>query len=86
MTTIPCPTCKGDGRIPDKTGGGHHGRCPECRGVLATGMTKAAIAKALGYRSPALQVPGGKRCTLRTLRRLEVLRALVVSGRGFAVT
>jgi hypothetical protein len=33
MTTIPCPACAGDGRIPDKTGGGHHGRCPECLGT-----------------------------------------------------
>lgn len=31
--TIPCPACAGDGRIPDKTGGGHHGRCPECLGT-----------------------------------------------------
>jgi hypothetical protein len=32
-STIPCPACAGDGRIPDKTGGGHHGRCPECLGT-----------------------------------------------------
>jgi hypothetical protein len=28
-----CPKCKGDGRIPDKTGGGHHGTCSECGGT-----------------------------------------------------
>ena len=26
-----CPECAGDGRLPDKTGGGHH-RCRECAG------------------------------------------------------
>ena len=28
-----CPSCAGDGRIPDKSGGGHHGVCPECGGT-----------------------------------------------------
>ena len=28
---IACPTCSGDGRLPDKTGGGHH-RCKACDG------------------------------------------------------
>lgn len=27
-----CPACDGDGRIPDKSGGGHHGTCPLCGG------------------------------------------------------
>jgi hypothetical protein len=27
-----CPGCGGDGRIPDKTGGGHHGSCLRCGG------------------------------------------------------
>ena len=27
-----CPDCDGDGRIPDKTGGGHHGTCATCGG------------------------------------------------------
>ncbi len=27
-----CPECAGDGRLPDKTGGGHH-RCRECDGT-----------------------------------------------------
>ena len=27
-----CPACDGDGRIPDKTGGGHHGTCQTCGG------------------------------------------------------
>ena len=46
------------------------------------GMAKAHIAKALGYRQPALQIPKGPTCTLRTLRRLEVLRDLVVRQAG----
>lgn len=28
-----CPACDGDGRIPDKTGGGHHGTCQTCHGT-----------------------------------------------------
>jgi hypothetical protein len=28
-----CPACRGDGRIPDKTGGGHHGTCKTCHGT-----------------------------------------------------
>lgn len=28
-----CLACDGDGRKPDKTGGGHHGQCPECLGT-----------------------------------------------------
>lgn len=28
-----CPACDGDGRIPDKTGGGHHGTCKTCGGT-----------------------------------------------------
>ena len=40
------------------------------------GFTKTALARALGYRSPALQSPSGARCTLRTMRRLQVLRDL----------
>ena len=31
-TTL-CPACDGDGRIRDKTGGGHHGVCPVCKGT-----------------------------------------------------
>lgn len=27
-----CPACRGDGRTPDKTGGGHHGTCSACGG------------------------------------------------------
>lgn len=27
-----CPDCQGDGRLPDKTGGGHH-RCKKCEGT-----------------------------------------------------
>lgn len=45
--------------------------------LLGAGWTKVAIARVLGYRSPALQIPGGERCTLRTLKRLRVLRKLV---------
>ena len=33
MTAVVCPSCQGDGRISDKTGGGHHGVCPECLGM-----------------------------------------------------
>ena len=29
--TKPCPACEGDGRLPDRTGGGHH-RCKDCGG------------------------------------------------------
>lgn len=32
MSRLTCPDCDGDGRIPDKTGGGHHGTCPTCGG------------------------------------------------------
>lgn len=28
-----CPACGGDGRIPDRTGGGHHGTCKTCGGT-----------------------------------------------------
>ena len=28
-----CPVCDGDGRQPDKSGGGHHGTCEECQGL-----------------------------------------------------
>ncbi len=45
--------------------------------LLGLGMTKSAIALALGYSRPALQIPAGSRCTVRNLRRLEVLRQLV---------
>jgi hypothetical protein len=27
-----CPDCDGDGRIPDESGGGHHGTCETCQG------------------------------------------------------
>ena len=27
-----CPECRGDGRIPDESGGGHHGTCKFCGG------------------------------------------------------
>ena len=30
MTAVVCPSCGGDGRIPDNTGGGHYGVCPTC--------------------------------------------------------
>ena len=46
--------------------------------LQAAGMAKAHIARALGYRSPALQCATAPTCTLRTLRRLEVLRDLFV--------
>lgn len=42
------------------------------------GFTKTALARALGYKSPALQIPDGERCTLRTMRRLQVLRDLAI--------
>lgn len=44
------------------------------------GWTKAAMAKVLGYQSPALQVAKSQRCTLRTLRKLEVLEQLDLRG------
>jgi hypothetical protein len=50
--------------------------------LRAMGMAKAHIAKALGYRSPALQVATADTCTLRTQRRLEVLRELVIRQAG----
>lgn len=31
--TRTCPACLGDGRIPDSTGGGHHGVCATCGGL-----------------------------------------------------
>jgi len=34
---VVCPDCDGDGRIPDKTGGGHHGTCPTCDGTGVIG-------------------------------------------------
>ena len=48
--------------------------------LIGIGWTKTAIAKALGYQSPALQVAKGRRCTLRTLRKLEVLEQLNLRG------
>jgi hypothetical protein len=48
--------------------------------LRAMGITKTAIARALGYKAPALQAPAGERCTLRTLRRLEVLRRAVLQA------
>jgi hypothetical protein len=30
---VNCPTCDGDGRQPDKSGGGHHGTCKTCGGL-----------------------------------------------------
>lgn len=30
-----CPDCDGDGRIPDKSGGGNHGTCETCEGTGA---------------------------------------------------
>lgn len=48
--------------------------------LLAGGATKTAIAKVLGYQSPALQVAKGQRCTLRTLRKLELLEQLDLRG------
>ena len=44
------------------------------------GWTKAAMAKRLGYRQPELQIPGGDRCTLRTMKRLEKLEQLDLRG------
>ena len=32
LDTATCSACDGDGRIPDRSGGGHHGRCPACEG------------------------------------------------------
>jgi len=46
--------------------------------LLELGFTKTAIARALGYKTPALQIPGGERCTLRTMKRLQVLRQLAL--------
>jgi hypothetical protein len=37
--TRPCADCDGDGRLPDKTGGGHH-RCKACGG---TGRVKSPL-------------------------------------------
>lgn len=48
--------------------------------LIADGATKTAIAKVLGYQSPALQVARRPRCTLRTLRKLEVLEQLYLRG------
>lgn len=47
--------------------------------LLSAGMTKTALARALGARAktPALQVARRERCTLGTLRRLEKLREIV---------
>jgi len=36
-----CPECAGDGRLPDKTGGGHH-RCRECDGTGKILVAKVA--------------------------------------------
>ena len=51
-------------------------------GLRGYGMAKSHIAKALGYRSRCLQIPSASTCTLRTLRRLEVLRELVIRQAG----
>jgi hypothetical protein len=48
--------------------------------LIADGVTKTAIAKVLGYQSPGLQVAKTQRCTLRTLRKLEVLEQLDLRG------
>lgn len=46
--------------------------------LLGLGLTKVAIARALGYKSPELQIATAERCTVRTLRRLQMLRQLVM--------
>ena len=48
--------------------------------LLGSGWTKTAIARQFGYKSPALQAAEGRRCTLRTLRKLEVLEQLDLRG------
>lgn len=49
-----CPACQGDGRIPDKSGGGHHGTCPECKGTgkWMQDVAEAAPSSKDGYLFP----------------------------------
>lgn len=46
--------------------------------LRAAGMTRTAIAKALGYRTHALQITGRDRVTVRTARRVDVLYRLAL--------
>ena len=48
----PCPECAGYGRLPDKTGGGHH-RCRECDGtgnILVAKVTPVVLVAWPGVR------------------------------------
>lgn len=39
-----CPACEGDGRVKDKTGGGHHGTCETCGGTGKAAAQSAQVA------------------------------------------
>jgi hypothetical protein len=45
-----CPDCGGDGRKPDKTGGGHHGTCETCEGE---GVVRVPVAPEAGSQALA---------------------------------
>jgi hypothetical protein len=47
--SVTCPDCDGDGRIPDATGGGHHGTCETCQGegTIRSAITSEPGAQAL---------------------------------------
>lgn len=47
--------------------------------LLGMGITKTAIARALGAKTDGLQVAKGDRCTLLTLKRLRILRQFVMT-------
>lgn len=53
VTPVTCTACQGVGRIPDKTGGGHHGTCGECGG-LGVLLTPTQCAQAHRQRMRAL--------------------------------
>ena len=54
-----CPECQGDGRILDKSGGGHHGKCKTCLGTGTVpsdlGLRPDADPELVFWRTKALE-------------------------------
>jgi hypothetical protein len=58
-----------------------HALIADLRGM---GMRRCAIARALGYKTEALQIAGRGRVTVRNARRIEVLHRLAANQAGRA--
>lgn len=62
----PCPECHGEGRLPDRTGGGHH-RCRNCRGTGSVPSDEVRASVTVHYDGGSIVLPVGERTRFAAL-------------------